>query len=226
MDRALTHIFVDSESGSDTTAILFNLDRLNETRPEVMQCHGWEKGCIPESPDSYIENLVQRVDRGRFRFELGGSSNGPRLMTTQIRNSGQGVTQEGPQGGNLGSDVPIELGPNLRDLGPFEQLTLGPGPLTSHTTPTPTVQTPSLWCNESRPMLDGMETSKPCSRKRIRKEIGKFGRNIKQRILCAVFDKEMTHEEGDSDRMVSFEAKSSSSSRLREAGLQQLPQQP
>lgn len=52
-------------------------------------------------------------------------------------------------------------------------------------------------------MLDGMETSKPCFRKRIRKEIGKFGRNIKWRILCAVFDKEMTHEDEDLDQMVS-----------------------
>nr|POE45550.1 hypothetical protein CFP56_39551 [Quercus suber] len=75
-------------------------------------------------------------------------------------------------------------------------------------------------------MLDGMETSKPCFRKRIRKEIGKFGRDIKQRILCAVFDKEMTHKDEDLDQMVSFEAESSSSSRLQEAGLQQLPQQP
>lgn len=83
---------MDSKSSSDTIAILFNLDRLNETRLEVMQCHGWEKGCIPESPNSYIENLVQRVDRGRFRFELGDSSNGPGLMATQIKNSDQGVT--------------------------------------------------------------------------------------------------------------------------------------
>lgn len=30
-----------------------------------------------------LEPLVQRVDRGRFRFELGNSSNGPRLSRTQ-----------------------------------------------------------------------------------------------------------------------------------------------
>lgn len=44
-----------------------------------------------------------------------------------------------------------------------------------------------------------------------------------QRILCAIFDKEMAHEEEDSDQMVSFEEESSNSSRLREAGLHQLP---
>ena len=51
---------------------MFNLDKLNETHPEVLQSHGWDKGCIPESLDSFIENLVQRVDRRRFRFEWGG----------------------------------------------------------------------------------------------------------------------------------------------------------
>ena len=38
---------------------------------------------IPEYPDSYIEALVQRVNKGRFRFELGDSSNGPSLVRPQ-----------------------------------------------------------------------------------------------------------------------------------------------
>ena len=37
---------------------------------------------IPESPDSFLESLVQRVDRGRFRFELGDSSTGPSLRNS------------------------------------------------------------------------------------------------------------------------------------------------
>ena len=35
------------DSESDTTTIMFNLDSLSESRPEAMQYHGWEKGCIP-----------------------------------------------------------------------------------------------------------------------------------------------------------------------------------
>lgn len=65
-----------SKTESDTTAMMFNLDSLNEERPEVMQDQGWMKGCIPESPDSFVESLVQRVNHGRFRFELGDSSTG------------------------------------------------------------------------------------------------------------------------------------------------------
>lgn len=37
--------FETSDSKSDTTAIMFNLDSLNESRPKTMQCHGWEKCC-------------------------------------------------------------------------------------------------------------------------------------------------------------------------------------
>lgn len=62
--------------------MMFNLDQLNEERPEARQDQGWAKGCILESPDSFIESLVQRVDRGRCRFELGGSSYGPSLIDT------------------------------------------------------------------------------------------------------------------------------------------------
>ena len=48
----------NSEIESDTTAIMFNLDSLNEKRPKIAQNSLWRKGCIPESPDSFIENLV------------------------------------------------------------------------------------------------------------------------------------------------------------------------
>lgn len=62
---------------------MFNLDNLNVKQPEVMLKSAWARGQIPESPDSFIENLVQRVNRGRFRFELGSSINGPWLTQTQ-----------------------------------------------------------------------------------------------------------------------------------------------
>ena len=57
--------FEASDIESDTTAVMFNLDQLNEERPEARQDQGWAKGCIPESPNSFIESLVQRVDCGR-----------------------------------------------------------------------------------------------------------------------------------------------------------------
>ena len=76
--------FEASDTESDTTVVMFNLDQLNEERPEARQDQGWAKGCIPESPDSFIESLVQRVDCGRCRFELGGSSYGPSLIDTSV----------------------------------------------------------------------------------------------------------------------------------------------
>ena len=141
---------------------------------------------------------------GRFRFEWGGSSNGPRLMESQRRNSERGVTQEGIQGRNLGSEMPTEVEPNVRDLGPFQQLNLGPGPPTLHISPNPMAQTSNLFCNEFGTILADVENTKSCSRKRIKNEIRKIGRNIKQKFLCAVFDKEMANGEEDTDQMVSF----------------------
>ena len=52
---------IESES---LTATLFNLDSLNESRPEAMQGTRWIHGQIPKSPDSVIPSLVQRVNKG------------------------------------------------------------------------------------------------------------------------------------------------------------------
>lgn len=66
-------------------AVMFNLDKLNEERPEARLNPGWAKGCIPESPDSFIESLAQRVNREKFRFELVGSNYRPSLIDPHNR---------------------------------------------------------------------------------------------------------------------------------------------
>lgn len=77
---------------------MFNLDRLNDVRPEVRRGFTWEKGLIPESPDPSIETLVQRVNRGRFRFELGDSSIRPGPLATQAQtNTDERRTEENGQ---------------------------------------------------------------------------------------------------------------------------------
>lgn len=68
---------------SSTTGTMFNLNKLNDDRLEVVRGNAWSCGQIPESPDSLIESLVQRVDRVRFRFEIGSSSNGPQRLRPQ-----------------------------------------------------------------------------------------------------------------------------------------------
>lgn len=44
--------FKNSDFDSDTTATMFNLDWLNDDRPETVHDQGWAKGCTLESPDS------------------------------------------------------------------------------------------------------------------------------------------------------------------------------
>lgn len=158
---------------------MYNLDSLNENRPEV-QCHGWDKGCIPESPDTYIESLVQRVNRGRFKFELGDSSNGPRLINPQKEHNGP--IQSDQLGKPLGNTQLSSGGTNERDLGPIKLLTLGPGPSLTNINLPPSILTSDFWCNESGD-TSSRDTSRLSLKKRIKKEIGKFGRNIKQKLL-------------------------------------------
>lgn len=211
---------------------MFNLDSLNEKRLEIMQNQAWMNGCIPESPDSFIESLEQMVDRRRFRFELGDSSSGPRLVASHAVATQYSVNQQtsltayGLGSSNIptSSDQyasphvpsqPTNLNPNMKDLSPFELLTLGLGPPSSVTAaPSPTLNI-ALSCSEDFDPVDE-EVVRESSRKRIKKEIENFGRNIKQRLLCAMFDKEAS----------TFSFNDQFDAGLWEAGQQQLPQEP
>ena len=108
-------------------------------------------------------------------------------------------------------------GPNERDLGPFELLTLGPGPSLPNINLPSSILTLDFWCNESGDTSTG-DISRLSSKKRIRKEIGKFGRNIKQRLLCGLFDRETNQIQDAFDQGTSNDAEKTA--RLREAGLQ------
>ena len=66
-----------SKTDSDETVVMFILDRLNEGRLEWVRRDAWGGRQIPEDPEPLIEALVQRVDIDKFRWEMGGSSDGP-----------------------------------------------------------------------------------------------------------------------------------------------------
>ena len=69
-----------SKTESDSvTERLYNLDKLNEDRPEVLVGAAWGHGQILKSSEELVESLVQRVNRGMVRFERGSSSLGQNL---------------------------------------------------------------------------------------------------------------------------------------------------
>lgn len=187
---------------------MFNMDSLNEERSETRRDQNWAKGCIPGSPDSFVESFVQRVNRGRFRFELGGPSNGPRLVDPQeaeIQNNANGQRLQriqelgslnGPPQSVSHASPPGDIQPNnvdfnIRNLNLFELLTLGPGPSQATTSPPANQQNTEFWCSENwdTAVRSDSSSSRLSSRKRIKKEIESFGRNIKQRLCWAVFAK-------------------------------------
>ena len=69
----------NSDTDSDETVLMFNLDRLNEGYPDWVRRDAWSRGQIPVIPNPFIDNLVQRVDRNRLRFGVGDSSTGPQI---------------------------------------------------------------------------------------------------------------------------------------------------
>ena len=74
--RKVTKSSIAAESDSKTV-VLFNLDRLNEDRPEWLRGSAWERGQIPESTDGVNNSLVHRMDRNGIRADLEDLSNGP-----------------------------------------------------------------------------------------------------------------------------------------------------
>ena len=135
---------------------------------------------------------------------MGDSSNGPSLVRPQADLNGLALAN--PEENPLDSTQLISSGPNEGNLDPFELLTLGPGPSLLDTDLPPSILTSSLWCNESGEYLVG-DTSRPCSRKRLQKKIGKSGRNIKHKLLCGFFVKEGIHfqDESGSELRTSFD---------------------
>ena len=86
-----------SETESDSvTERLYNLDKLNEDRPEVLVGAAWGRGQIPESPEELVVSLVQRVNRGMVRFERGSSSLGQNLQGPLARDISTGTELDQP----------------------------------------------------------------------------------------------------------------------------------
>lgn len=115
---------------------MFNLDKLNDARLEILHDQGWAKGCIPKSPDSFIESLVQKVDRGRFKFEVGDSSNGPRLVDPLHVNSHVNPPQPNLHANPIVDTHLTNLESTVGELSPFELLftlrLLAPTPRPQH----------------------------------------------------------------------------------------------
>ncbi|KAF3960877.1 hypothetical protein CMV_014442 [Castanea mollissima] len=239
-----------SETNSDSLiATMFNLDRLNMNRPEVRDVSLWGRGQIPESLDSLVEDLVRRVNRDRFHFELGGASDGPHLTRDQAQcyevNRTRDYSQLGllaqSEGGVSAAQVPTFLTNQWAGMSPYSTRSVvspesvSPTHSESHFNPFPlnSNQRDVVWNASAESMVEGST-----SKKRIRREFGRLGRNIKQRIFCGFFQREegrddqgvehnrevQREDQGDVERgnpSIQYNPNGQ-----REAGLQQLPQSP
>ena len=175
-------------SESDTV-IMFNLDRLNENRPDWLRGDAWERGQIPESSEGLIDNLGSRLVRDRPRVDAGRTSNGSNLNESNVLAQGQSPDQfshnpqvDATQAQAVSLDMglealrAIEVAESEQSVSSFSSVRSDPGVLNC-----------SL-CDH------GEDNRCGSSRKRIGAELGRFGRNIRQRLICGCFNKEgITH---------------------------------
>ena len=161
---------------------MFNLESLNEGRPDWTHGHAVLMNSQPHySSDSYINVLVRNTDRARFNVEDGSPSEGPQIKRAQ---SVDNTVHKAHY--NCGSwlvraqslDTELE---NTSQHGPQRQNPISTSPMTYNSDPG---QTSNLQCDESTGNSRGL------SRKRLGMEIGRLGRNIRQKLLCRCHDNE------------------------------------
>lgn len=174
-----------STTESDSkTVVMFNLDRLNDNRPEWVRGAAWERGQIPESPDGSPNSLVNREERDKSRDVTGSVRHGPFI----ISNSGSAQYQDPFQNmqglhttDNLVQSVSLDTG--LEAIRNSETYDTDSNHSSSDSARTdPGIQS-GIQCDP--------ELSVKCgpSKKRIGFELGRIGRNIRQKLFCGSFSK-------------------------------------
>nr|POE81150.1 hypothetical protein CFP56_75245 [Quercus suber] len=179
-----------TESSSATkndfeTVVMFNLDRLNEDRPEWLRGFAWDRGQIPESTDGLINSLAHRVDRNGIQADLEDLRNGPGIGQPNTLTQTHFTTQSMP--GSEVENTPtqtVSLDTGLDTIRPSGVADTD----LSTSSPTSVRSEPSvlgcLGCDQERRNFCGS------SRKRIGTDLGRFGRNIRQKLMCGLFTKE------------------------------------
>ena len=177
-----SHNSSDTTESESLTATMFNLKSLNEGHPNQTRGHVvLIDNQSHYSFDSYINLLVRNTDRARFIFEDGSPSEGPQIRRAQ---SVDNTVHEAhySYGSRLvkaqSLDTRLE---NTGQHGPQRQNPISTSPMTFYSNPG---QNSNLWCDEST------SNSRGSTRKSLGMEIGRLGRNVRQKLLCSCLDNE------------------------------------
>ena len=172
----------DTTESESLTATMFNLESLNEGRPDWTRGHAvLTDSQSHHSSNSYINFLVWNTDRARFNFEDGSPSEGPQIRRAQSEDN---IVHEAHYnyGSRLVRAQSLDTGlENTGQHGPQRQNPISTSPVTYNSDPG---QTSNLLGDES------IGNSRGLSRKRLGMEIGSLGRNIRQKLPCCCLDNE------------------------------------
>ena len=179
----------NSDTDSDETVLMFNLDRLNEGYPDWVRRDAWSRRQIPVIPNPFIDNLVQRVDRNRLRFGVGDSSTGPQIRRIHDLGQDESWTQylaNDESQVESAHNRTVSLDTGLNNIHNIAITNLGPGPPSPASVASDPGQHINLQCGSD------LVSSQVPPKKRFRTDIGRLGRNIRQKLLCGFFSKEGT----------------------------------
>lgn len=170
--RKVTESSSATESDSETV-VMFNLDSLNEDRPEWLRGSAWTRGQILESTDGLINSLANRVDRNRIQADLEDLSNGPGIGQPNTLTQTHFTTQSLPSTEventptqTVSLDTSLDI---IRPLGVVDTDLSASSPTSVRSEPG---VLGCLGCDQERGNLCRS------SRKRIGTDLGRFGRNI------------------------------------------------
>ena len=171
--REATGSYSATESDSETV-VLFNLDRLNDNRLEWLCGNAWERGQILKSTDGLNNHMVNSEERNRLRVAVGSVRNGPSFISTSGSTQYQSPIQnmhELHAIPNLVQSVSLDTGLDVLRNSVVSDTA------SNHSSST-SAKTDLGICGPSK--------------KRFGTELGRIGRNIRQKLLCGSFSREGT----------------------------------
>ncbi|KAF3953541.1 hypothetical protein CMV_021030 [Castanea mollissima] len=164
---------------------MFNLDKLNEVHPKWLRRDAWDVEQIPEAFDSFVQPMVNKVDRDRLRFEIVNPIFGPSIRrASEVGQHSFTTHHRSDSMIGTGHSQTVSLDTSLNIMSASEPYGLGPGPPSLISINFYPDFLSSMHHNEVFPETNG------ATKKRFGPNLGRLVRNIRQKLLCGFLQKE------------------------------------
>lgn len=140
---------------------------------------------IPEASDSFVQPMVNRVDRDRLRVEVINPISGPSIRRASEVGQHSFIAHHRSNSMiGIGHSQNVSLDTSLNIMSASKSHGLGPGPPSHVSINSDSGFLSSMHRNEVLPKTNRV------ARKRFGPNLGRLGRNIRQKLLCGFLQKE------------------------------------